>query len=166
MDILWFVLAPFSWLANPLGLLAYVGIALGIWYVYYTLECCLNGGDLGRNFSTMAFSLFYEQLLWSIPGGLSRKSEYVKNNLVRDWENGGVCGSKQFWEYAEVREKNLYVECARDVMPGPLYFWIVNVGAPILWPVSLSILLALIVLSVILKPFEPILEPLFEKYFG
>ena len=154
------ILSPFAWLESPLGLAGYLVVAFVIWYIYYSIECGLNGGSLERNPFTMAFFLFWEQLLWSIPGGLQRRTEYVRENVVGDWL-GGVCGSKRFWNYAEVREKNLYAECARDVLPTPLYFWLVVVGAPMMWPISLAIVVALILLGPILAQFE--FEPLFEK---
>ena len=158
------ILWPFTWLNHPLGLLAYVTIAFAVWYVFYSVECELNSGSLGRNPYTMAFLLFWEQLLWSIPGGLKRRADYVKENLVQDWKLGGVFGTKRFWNYAEVREKNLYVECARDVLPTPFYFWFMVVGSPLVWPVTLTLAVALILLGWALSPFEPLFDKMMDKY--
>jgi hypothetical protein len=49
---------------------------LGIWYILYGLECYLNGGSIGRNQFLMVFQCFYEDLLWVLPGGISRKIKY------------------------------------------------------------------------------------------
>ena len=96
--------------------------AFVLWYLYYGLESALNGGTLGRHPLLMPFQCFWEEVLWNIPGGLRRKTEYIRENVIGDWD-GSVFGRTRSWNYEEVRIQNLYVDCARDIMRGPIHFW-------------------------------------------
>lgn len=98
-------------------------VAFVLCYLYYGLESALNGGTVDRHLFWMPFRCFWEEVLWNIPGGFKRKVEYVRKNFVGDW-NGSVCGSTRSWNYEEVRTKNLFVACTRDVMRGTINFWL------------------------------------------
>lgn len=122
------------------GAFWYITIAFGIWYVYYGFECALNGGTLGRNPLLMPFQCFWEELLWNLPGGMRRKIIYLKENVIGEEGSGCIVGMGFFgksWDFEEVRQKNFYKACARDVLSGSFHFWIVVVAAPLLWPASL-----------------------------
>ena len=97
-------------------------LVLVVVYLYFGLEGCINGATLGRNRYFMPFQIFWEDLLWSIPGGSRRRTEYIKL-LVGDSGDGCICSNKRNWEYNEIRSKNLYSECAKDVLGGNLGFW-------------------------------------------
>lgn len=97
--------------------------AFVLWYIYYGAESFLNGGTAGRHPLLMPFQCFWEEVLWNIPGGFARKVEYVRKNVVGYW-NGSVCGSTRSWNYEEVRAKDLFVACTRDVMRGTVNFWL------------------------------------------
>lgn len=95
--------------------------AFVLWYVYFNFEYAINGGGAGRNPYLMVFQLFWQDILWSIPGGLKRKTAFIKERFG----SGNVCiaGSKRNWEWEDVVRDNLYEDCAKDTLPGPVGFW-------------------------------------------
>ena len=97
--------------------------AFVLWYLYYGFECALNGGNLGRHPLLMPFQCFWEEVLWNIPGGFRRKMEYVRENVIGDWD-GAVLGRTRSWRNEEVRVQNLLSACTHDVMRGPINFWL------------------------------------------
>lgn len=100
-----------------------------LWYLVYGLECFLNGGSLGRNQWTMQFVLLNQEISWLLVPGA--KVKYLKEHVILDcFEHGAICGSTKGWDYQEVREQNLWRECANDVLPGWGHF----IGTHILLP--------------------------------
>jgi len=85
------------------------------WYFIYGLNCALNSGQLGRHWFFFPFQCFWDEIKWNFPGG---KAHYIKINIVGSFEDGSVCGSKRTWSFREIRERNLYAECGKDVLPG------------------------------------------------
>lgn len=154
----------YSWMQTPW----YWIIAFVLWYIYYGLECMLNGAEGGL---LMPFRCLIKNLTWSIPGGLQRRVVYFKDNLLptpslNDGKiHGSICGTIG-WDYDWVVENDLYEDCVRDTLPGPFHFWFYSILCPIFWPVALVVLGVLIVLCIPLNLFEPVFEPLFERYFN
>ena len=94
----------------------------------------LNGGD-------GVFRCFAEEIMWHIPGGLKRRTAYIKeivDGMLLQTVNGEprllgtMSGRKQSWSYEEIRDKNLYKECAKDMLGGTLEFWFISIVLPIL----------------------------------
>ena len=103
--------------------------AFVLWYLYFGLEYALNGGTLGRHPFLMVFQCFWEEVLWNIPGGLGRKTKYVRENVIGD-SSGSVLGHTLTWNYHEVRSNNLFSACARDVLRGAWSFWATTIVVP------------------------------------
>jgi len=142
-------------------------VALVVWYIYYGIECALNGAE---GSPLMPFREIVKDFMWSIPGGLNRRAKYLKENLIPtpsryDGKIHGSIHGTISWDYDWVVENNLYKDCAKDTIPGPLHFWFFSVLCPIFWPFALIILGALIIVSIPMNFFEPILEPIFKRYF-
>ncbi len=57
--------------------------SLAFWYVYYGLECYLNGASIGRNQYAMPFLCLWEETLWILPGGRRRKLAFARGDA--DW---------------------------------------------------------------------------------
>ena len=153
----------FSWMQSPW----YWIIALVGWYIYYGLECMLNGSEPGL---LIPFKWFVKDLTWAIPGGLRRRTEYFKENVMPspssiDGKRHGTISGTISWDYDWVADNNLYEDCAKDNLPGPFHFWFYSVLCPIFWPLTLVILAVLIVICIPLNLFEPVFKPLFDKYF-
>ena len=154
----------YSWMQSPW----YWILAFVIWYLYYGLECLLNGAESGL---FMPFSLFVKDFTWSIPGGLRRRVVYFKENLMPtpsriDGKRHGCISGTISWDYDWVANNNLYEDCAKDTLPGPFHFWFFIVLCPIFWPLALVTLALFIVICIPLNLFEPAFEPVFEKYFN
>lgn len=154
----------FSWMQSPW----YWVVAFGGWYLYYGLECALNGAMGGL---LMPLREFVKDFTWSIPGGLQRRVAYFKENLLPtpsriDGKVHGSISGTIGWDYDWVVENNLYEDCVKDTLPRPFHFWFYSVFCPIFWPVALVALVVLIVLCIPLNFFEPVFEPVFEKYFN
>lgn len=94
-------------------LLASATIGLFAWWCLYGFESYLNGGDVGRNRFLFPFQCFWGEVLWNLPGG---HAAFAKKAVGRS--NGIILGHRRSWHYAEVREKDLYEACGRDILPG------------------------------------------------
>jgi hypothetical protein len=71
-----------------------------LWWIYYGLECYING-EIGCNQYAMRFRLMWEEFLWILPGGKKRKLEYCNGN-----------------------------EDLADTLPGPLHFICTHILLP------------------------------------
>lgn len=114
----WYVVAAFA-SAAPVG-----------WYAINALEYGLNSGQLGRG-KWWVFECFWEELLQNLPGGLERKVEKLKQ-MVGPYHprvDGVFCSGSGSWRYNDLREHGGWEECARAMFGGPVYFWLVKVGA-------------------------------------
>jgi len=154
----------YFWMHSPW----YWIVAFAIWYIYYGIECALNGAEGGL---LMPFKELGKDFTWSIPGGLKRRAGYLKQNLIptpslHDGKIHGSISGTISWDYDWVVENNLYKECAKDTIPGPFHFWFFIVLCPIFWPLTLIALGVLIALCIPLNLFEPVFEPVFERYFN
>ncbi len=141
-------------------------VAFVLWYIYLGVECLINGARPGW---LMPFYYFGKDFTWSIPGGLQRRVKYLKENLIpkpsniNGKRNGSISGTIR-WDYDWVADNNLYEDCVRDTLPGPFHFWFYSILCPILWPIALTVLAILFVVSIPLNLFESALEPIFDKY--
>ena len=169
MQFVEIIMAIIGWTLQSLGVGLYFFIAFGFWYMFYGFETYINGGNLGRHVFLFCFKCFWEELFWYLPGGLKLRAAYIQERVI-NFEEGVICGSKRSWSYRAVRERNLYKECAKDVLHSPFYFWTFYVFMPAIWPLTIPLLLGFItlmlILNIILAPFESILEPLMDKYFA
>lgn len=153
----------YIWMQSPW----YWLVALVGWYLYYGLECLLNGAETGW---LMPFYWLKQDFTWAIPGGLKRRTDYFKENIMPspsriDGKRHGMISGTISWGYDWVAENNLYEDCAKDTLPGPFHFWFYSVLCPIFWPVALFALCVLIVVAIPLNLFEPVFEPFFARYF-
>lgn len=116
------------------------------WYLFYAFTLAMNGG--GNPIRTF----FTQDILWYLPGGLKRRAEYVKKIVKGASEHSSTMGSKRTWTDKEVVEGELYEEFAKDVLQGPVSFWIMSVIIPIaaghFSPIFIYILVVVVVLSV------------------
>ncbi|KKT91053.1 MAG: hypothetical protein UW92_C0019G0008 [Candidatus Jorgensenbacteria bacterium GW2011_GWA2_45_13] len=97
-------------------------LGLIIWYLFYGLECFINGGTIGKSRFFFPFECLWNEILWNLPGG---KETYVKKHIANSSIDTAVCGSKQVWRSAEIRKKNLYFECGKDILPGFFHLFLV-----------------------------------------
>ena len=104
-----------------------------VWLFIYGVTAFLNGGD-------GVFRCFAEEIMWHIPGGLKRRADYIKDivdsmplQIVNGEPRllGTMSGTKQSWSYEEIRDKNLYSDCAKDMLGSTLGFWFSSVLLPI-----------------------------------
>lgn len=109
-----------SWTyVTPWSVTIYFACAFSVWYLLYSLETYLNSGSLGRG-RFWVFKCFWEELWWYLPGGLSRRADYIRNKVGGDGFLGG-------YTYEEIRRGDLYEVVAKEVLPRGLYFWLVKV---------------------------------------
>ena len=99
--------------------------AFVFWYIYFSFVYFLNGGNVGRNQLTMVFELFREDILWNIPGGLKKKTEYIRN--IVDNNEIGFLGD---YTHEQIKNENLYEECAIKLIPSTLSFWSQTIIVP------------------------------------
>lgn len=104
-------------------------LSLAAWYLYYGVECIINGMTFRRNPYTVPFTEAFTELTWVLPGGGRRKG-----NVIRDaigWsEHGAMCGWRRSWSYKEIRDGNLYDECGADMLPGLTHFFLTHICLP------------------------------------
>ncbi len=114
--------------------LVFVFVTIVVWYFLYGISVFLNGGN-------NVLKSFIEHATWHIPGGLNRRTAYIKAIVdgmplqVVDGQPrllGAMAGSKRCWDYEEIRDNNLYEEVAKDMLGGTLEFWFYSVVLPIL----------------------------------
>ncbi|MBI2064517.1 MAG: hypothetical protein HYT62_00485 [Candidatus Yanofskybacteria bacterium] len=114
--------------------LVFAFVTIVIWYFSYGMDVFLNGGN-------DVLKSFIEHLTWHIPGGLNRRTAYIKemvDSMPLQMVNGQprllgtMAGSKRCWEYEEIRDNNLYKEVAKDMLGGTIEFWFFSVFLPIL----------------------------------
>jgi hypothetical protein len=113
-----------------------------LWYLYTGMECTLNGGDLGRRYPWLApLQYFWQELTWSLPGGMRKKAAYIRERVELS-EHGTIGGRQKSWDYHEVREAQSYAACAKDSLITPTAFWLIQIivlsigfgmGSLILW---------------------------------
>ena len=113
-----------------LQVLIYFAVGFAFWYVYYGLETYLNGGSTRGKW--WVFKCFWEEILWFSPGGLARRTEYIRKLVHPEGDNFGyICN----YTYAEIRRRNLYEKVAKKSLGSGFYFWGVNVILIFfLWP--------------------------------
>jgi hypothetical protein len=93
-----------------------------LWYLCFYAENFMTGRVFYRNRFAGPFHLFWDELLWHLPGGMDRQIEYLKKNIItgKNW----VCvGSRKIWTLHEVmgRGRGWYRECAKDILPGKIH---------------------------------------------
>ncbi|MCI0533249.1 hypothetical protein L0Y49_03455 [bacterium] len=93
-----------------------------VWYLYFSFEYMLNHCMAGRNQFLAVFELYAVNVLRNIPGGMKRKTEFIRN-LAHNSKYDSILGDKRRWNFGEIQEHNLYRECAEDVFKSPLAFW-------------------------------------------
>jgi hypothetical protein len=108
-----------DWIGFALSL----SLGIGLWTLYYGIECCCNGGTMLR--------CLKEEISWFLPGGTRRKGRYIKENVISGLASGVIMGWRKSWRYEAVAEYDLYEECGKDVLPGRLHFLIVHVVLPL-----------------------------------
>jgi hypothetical protein len=89
------------------------------WYLYYGMECYINGGSLGRNQFSMHFSLLWEEFLWFLPGGFDRRVDYLLECKVI---NPDVA------DYSEQEIR----EITKEMLPGRLHFVLTHGVLPLI----------------------------------
>jgi hypothetical protein len=78
----------------------------------------------------MPFKCFWEEVRENIPGGIKRKALRLKR-YINGCADGLLHGATQTWSYREIRNNDLYEECARDIYRSPLGFWVSTIGIPL-----------------------------------
>lgn len=112
------------------GFCLFVGFCL--WYLYYGLECWMNGATMSRNQYLMHFSCLWEEFLWALPFyGAYLKGEYIREQ-ISDFEHGAMCSSSGSWDYSEIREKNLYKKVGKAMLPGTWHFVCTHIVFPLM----------------------------------
>jgi hypothetical protein len=120
----------------------YLGIGFFVWYFFYGLEVYLNGGLTGKGRGRV-FKCFWEDVSWFSPGGLSRRTDYIRK-MVNSQQNSA--GSINGYRYEQIREQNLYELVAKQSLGNGFYFWGICVILPFfLWPL---LFLGIVVLTV------------------
>lgn len=51
---------------------------LSVWYLYYGIECAINGGMLGRRYPRL--DCLREEITWILPGGYAKKLRHCGGN--------------------------------------------------------------------------------------
>jgi len=124
---------------TPWSVTIYFACALSVWYLLYGFEMYLNSGSLGRG-RFWVFKCFWEELWWYLPGGLSRRADYIRKKVGGDGLLGG-------YAHEEIRRGELYEVVAKEVLPRGLYFWLVNVMLYfVLGPFFVALLVPIVVL--------------------
>jgi hypothetical protein len=124
----------------------YFAIAILIGYIYYRFALFLNGRDDESTLKNL-----WQEILWYLPGGLQRRADLLADRIndpvmIRHSPaSGTISGKTKLWEYAQIRQENLYTECARDVFASPLEFWGWYFIVPLLWIFCVPIALITIV---------------------
>jgi hypothetical protein len=118
----------------------YLATTLIAWYLFYGLECHFNSGSLGRHPKLFPYQCAWQELKWYLPGGKQCRIDFIKDKVSVSWQgkpvNGTICGSSHSWDYQEIREQELYLECAKDVLPGRTHLLMFFLAA-LFWPLTL-----------------------------
>ncbi len=126
-----------------------VNLLLGLfqWWLFYGLECYMNG-DMG-GVLPMHIRCLWQDVKWLLP---SNRAKYIKEMIAEG--NGAICGnpsltrilynfwfvnekdSEQYlprysWTYQEIREKNLYQKVGNNVLPGIGHFVMIHILCPV-----------------------------------
>jgi len=127
-----------------MSVIIYFTIAFVVWYIGYGLEMYLNGGSLGRG-RWWVFKCFVEEAQWFLPGGLEKRTNYIRTMVGTDRSLNGFVGGHS---YEEIRTHNLYEKIAKRSLGNGFTFWGVDVILLFfLWPVAVAILALLVVVS-------------------
>ena len=108
---------------TPEFLLGYFVVAFLVWYLIYGFETYINGGPLGRG-RFWVFECFWEELWWFLPGGLAKRSDYIREKVKY---RPNVSGSIGEYRFEEIRKNNLYETVAKKTLGSGAYFWGVKV---------------------------------------
>jgi len=93
-------------------------------YAYFVLRFA---GTSSGNIWSKTPKMFWEEFLFSIPGGLDRKVVALKAKMATADEN--VYGKDRVWTQKEIREEDLFEECAKDLFVSPVEFWATTIIA-------------------------------------
>lgn len=116
-------------------------VGFGIFfYLSQGFEGFMNGADYYPHPRwQMPFRYFWGNLILNIPGGTKRKEKLIRkivsDKYAKDWWT--LTGDTREWKYSEIRERNLYRECAKDYLVSPLEFWS-GALVPVLWPLLVA----------------------------
>lgn len=119
----------------PVTLPAYILVGFGIWYLLYGLTYRMNGGRHS------VFYGFWEELLWHLPGGLAKRTDYIRKMVGRGTEDRSISGYLGKYSYEEIREQNLYEEVAKTTLGTSLTFWS-EIVFYVLWPIWIALWVA------------------------
>lgn len=108
----------------------YLLIAFTVWYFLYALSVFINDG---RD----VFKTFLRDVLWHLPGGLKQRTAFIEKkvnapHMLLPNVHGTIAGSTRSWDFDEVRQQNLYEECAKEVLGTSTEFWFYHVIVPLL----------------------------------
>lgn len=105
---------------NTFQSLTIFGLLLGaaLWFLSYGMYCSFNNRTI--------LSCLSEEIRWLLPGGLALKTAYIKR-MVNRFEEGWVGD----WQYSQIRDNDLYEEVAKQVLPGPVSFFVNHLLIPL-----------------------------------
>jgi len=109
----------------------YFLIASAFWYVLHALTVFVNGGK-------GVFKTFLRDVSWHLPGGLKQRTAFIEKkvndpHMLLPNVHGTIGGSTRNWDFDEIRQQNLYEECAKDVLSNSIEFWFYSIVVPLLW---------------------------------
>lgn len=120
------------------------------WYFYFGLGYFLNGGSWGRNSVIMPFQCFFQDCYLNFFGGTNRRANFIKKLIGKKHKGctGSIKGRTKSWENDYVRDNNLFCECADDVLPRPVFFWLEATTVPLFGFFGIKGLLGIILLFI------------------
>lgn len=128
---------------HTLSALIYFGIGFFVWYISYGLEKYFSGGSFGRG-NWWVFKCFWEELWWYLPGGLGRRTDYIRE-ITRSRSDTSFIDN---YSYKTICTQNLYEQVAKESLGSGYYFWGVSVFLFFfLWPLLLCTLAILVILK-------------------
>ena len=109
--------------------LGYFAIAFGVWYGLFATTVMFDGGS-------SVFKEFFKQVFWYLPGGLKRLTDHIRNIVGDSHRMGSIGTTRRIWNFREIRDQNLYEECAKDALCGTASFWTTYFITPLFWPIA------------------------------
>lgn len=105
-------------------------VSLLVWYALSSATCALNGAYLRpTNRWLVPFAILWEDTLNELPGGANRKGQYIRERVGEEGD-GGMISATGSWRYKDIREKNLYNEVGKAMLPGLGSYFIYNLFIP------------------------------------
>jgi len=144
-------------LTPPQYILLYFAIGFIIWYLAYGFEMWINSGSLGRG-KYWVFKCFKQDLQWFLPGGLQKRTDYIREKVKPHPNVSGYIGG---YSHEQIREQNLYEYVAKKSLGNGFHFWGVNVILMFfLWPLFLIFLALAVALGSIISMLASLTEAL------